>query len=221
MKFLEINLPSKDYYVSQLSFNPYLPSWDDNYGLLHIGLANDSKPQQNPLLSCAILRINPEPFGLKTYTTPIDNPFIRNQSIADEIIALGLGKLNKFLWQKNNIQQVIVHQQINKQQMLSAINIGDDKRNNKTLRTLWQTEQNQQLSLPLLYNGRTLTELPGHLLFFIQSNNKPLQLIALPETQMFAQEKSPVFFTTKLPKQVLPAISTDLYLNSQQQLRVY
>ncbi|REL31460.1 SHOCT domain-containing protein [Thalassotalea euphylliae] len=95
---LRIGLPTSNTAKVQLAFNPYHRAWDDNFGLLYVGLSAIKGFATSPLYSGSILRIKPEQFGLKPYTVPPTNPYVENAEINQEIYRFRLSQLGHFTW---------------------------------------------------------------------------------------------------------------------------
>lgn len=101
---IRIALPAGSKGVEQLAFSANLQAWQEGYGLMYLSLNPVERWQNTPLYSGAILRINPQKFGLKNYTSPTDNPFTKQTKHPHELWAYALGKINRFAWlarQKN------------------------------------------------------------------------------------------------------------------------
>jgi hypothetical protein len=58
--------------IQQLSFNPYLAPWHNDFGLLFIALARSDALKNEALYDGAILRIKPGTQRLSSYTIPAD-----------------------------------------------------------------------------------------------------------------------------------------------------
>ncbi len=220
-EILRVSAPSKAHKIKQLTFNPYAQTWDDNYGLLHIVVANDGGNAKQPLLSGMVLRINPEKFGLKQYTIPPDNPFIKNKDISDEIALLGMGEIHKLIWQKRNTSQLIVNHQVDKRLAISIAQLGDDWRNKKNKYLVWQAPINQKLSLASLYSGKSLKELRNQLLFFSREAEQPWQLNAIALDKLTKENLSPEILWTVTNKNITPSADIELYQDPQGELAIY
>ncbi len=97
-EIIRIALPADSKGISQLAFSGTLQAWQEDYGLLYFSLSQVDNWQNTPLYSGAILRINPQKFGLKNYTSPTNNPFTKQTKHPHELWAYQLGKINKFAW---------------------------------------------------------------------------------------------------------------------------
>jgi sucrose-6-phosphate hydrolase SacC (GH32 family) len=85
-----------------------LKPWSDDYGLLYIALKPDSTLQQSALYSGSILRISPTKFGLKNYTVPTHNPFLKDPKVEDEVIMIGAQNIQQFTWSKKEKNKLIL-----------------------------------------------------------------------------------------------------------------
>lgn len=196
-EIIRVSVPNKHFAINQLSFNPYIPSWDDNFGLLHIALSSADESFNNPLFSGVVLRIRPEKFGLKNYTVPANNPFIKHENIASEITLLGTNKVNNIIWQKRNTQQVVISHERDDKQTFSISQLSNDWRNKYSVANhqLWQQTTKGKVSNAIIYSGKNNTELRNQLLFFTQDSSQKtlsfwqLQALNLSQTN---SEKKPV-----------------------------
>ncbi|MGJ8692611.1 MAG: hypothetical protein ACSHW0_09020 [Thalassotalea sp.] len=164
-EIIRIASPEKTTQIKQLTFNPYLKPWQDEFGSLFIILNQSEKHQETPLYSGVVLRINPDKFGLRNYTIPETNPFNSNAEIDNEIIALGAKNIHKVLWQKKNNQQwfSIVEQAPSKEQpdhtrILTVLSVGDDLRK-EVSKPLWQGASLAKAHQIAWYEGRRLANL--------------------------------------------------------------
>lgn len=157
-EIIRIASPAQTTVIQQLSFNPYLKPWQDDFGALFLTLNSAEEHQQIPLYSGAILRIHPDKFGLRNYTVPESNPFNNNAEVANEIIALGAKNITKILWQKKNNQQWFFLADQAQKTLLSLIDHGDDLRK-ETIAPLWQSDSVKGTQQVIWYEGRKLTDL--------------------------------------------------------------
>jgi hypothetical protein len=171
-------------HIQQLSFNPYVVSWHDNFGLLFIALARSETLKNEALYAGAILRIKPEKFGLKNYTVPADNPFIKSADIHNEIVFIAGQKTEHFDWIKKSTYCLIVQLNQPDANLLIEAKIGDDWRE-----AIPQTQIKKYLPATntkhkiLLYHGGELKSLWGKALHLQQiENDWQLQAIALNST---------------------------------------
>lgn len=158
---LRISVPDNSIVIKQLSFNPYIKSWNDNFGLLYIALNGDEKWSQ-PLFSGVILRISPTKFGLRSFTVPKNNPHLKNNQIHDAIYLLGGQGVEQFIWPDKNSEQVLVSHQYNKKHLLSFTEGQYDWRNSAVKNVLY--EGKDAVRDMLMYQGRQLPLLRSKLL---------------------------------------------------------
>ena len=168
-------------YIQQLSFNPYVEPWHDDFGLLFIALARSETLKSDALYAGSILRIKPERYGLQTYTIPADNPFTKTADIRNEIVFIAGNKTEHFDWIKKSTYSLLI--QFNQQDanMLIEAKIGDDWRE-----AIPQAQIKKRLPVAntthktLLYQGRELKNLWGKALHLQETENDwQLQAIAL------------------------------------------
>lgn len=158
---LRIAVPDESFTIAQLSFNPAVKSWNDNFGLLYISLSGDKK-WQKPLYSGVILRINPAKFGLRSFTIPSDNPFLKDSRIKDAIFLLGGQNIQQFIWPNKNSEQILLVHQYNQKHLLSLTAGRDDWRVKVPQKTLYQSDK--VIDDILMYRGRKLPYLRNKLL---------------------------------------------------------
>lgn len=163
-----VNRPEKA--IVAMRFNPYIKSWHDNFSHLYIALAYDEALKDRPLYSGAILRINPEKFGLRSYTTPNSNPFINQAEIPDELLITGMKQIVQFVWQKNNDQQLIISHIVNKKTLLSQVDYGDSLFTQTPENTLLNGDSALAKESLVLYRGREFKALRNKLLFMTQQD---------------------------------------------------
>jgi hypothetical protein len=114
--------------IRQLSFNPYLAPWHNDFGLLFIALARSDALKNEALYDGAILRIKPEKQGLNNYTIPADNPFTNTADIHNEIVFIAGQNTENFDWIKNSAPNLLVQFNQPDANVLITANIGDDWR---------------------------------------------------------------------------------------------
>ena len=92
---LRVGLPVFDHPIKQLSFNTLAEPGDEDYGLLYVAHGDGSVlsataggGQNNDALG-KILRVNPRPSNGRSYTVPLNNPFVGDPSMLDEVYSLG------------------------------------------------------------------------------------------------------------------------------------
>ena len=168
-------------HIQQLSFNPYVEPWHDNFGLLFVALARSETLKTEALYAGSILRIKPEKYGLQNYTIPVDNPFTKTADIRNEIVFIAGHKTEHFDWIKKSTYSLLV--QFNQQDanVLIEAKIGDDWRE-----AIPQAQIKKRLPAAnekhktLLYHGRELKTLWGKALHLQETENDwHLQAIAL------------------------------------------
>lgn len=157
--------------IGQLSFNPYLKSWSDEFGYLYFSLTPNETLKSSPLYSGSILRINPEKFGLRNYTIPHNNPFIKDPNIQDEIIILGVQNISQFTWSKQTKNQLIVTHAYNHEHLISLSSLGHDYLLTPPKDPLYQ-DKNENIHLSnVYYKGRELDTLWNTILFILPKKN--------------------------------------------------
>ncbi|WP_426358976.1 hypothetical protein ACPUVO_01655 [Pseudocolwellia sp. HL-MZ19] len=217
---LRIASTSADININQLSFNPYLKSWSDDFGLLYIAFENDNTLQKTSLYSGTILRINPNKFGLKNYTIPRNNPFIKNPQVEDEIVVLGAQEIQHFTWSKKTRNQLILTHQFNAEQNISVTPVGSDYLQTEPLNIIYKRKNPDSLLSTVYYRSRELNTLWNKILFIEKVNNQ-WQLSA---TNIVNQSESEVVPTAVLnlnPKQVNPESQLALYIPRENELLIW
>ena len=192
---IRIPIPQKEDAIKQLSFSPYTEPWHEDFGLLYV-LTAKSKANflsQNPLYAGTVLRIKPERFGLQSYTVPVNNPFIKQPEIQNEIALLIGRDVMSFNWIKNGTYSLLMQLNgLEKNQLIQA-KLGDDWREKSSTplikAKLASTKNN---SNALLYYGRELKELWGKVLQLRATDNS-WQLQALSLSSEEQSQTSPSF----------------------------
>lgn len=179
---LRIALTSQSKGINQLAFNPYIKSWNENFGLLYIAFGATEGLKKFPLYSGTILRINPKKYGLRNYSIPNNNPFIRHNNINDAIYTLGNQQIQQFVWPDKNSEQLLVshrYQENNRQQQrLTLSSAGDDWRSRAPTKTLYKSTQTVNEQSMLVYRGRNTPSLLNKLLL-LQNSNSGWRLFSL------------------------------------------
>ncbi|XQW85004.1 hypothetical protein ACOYR1_18065 [Thalassotalea piscium] len=201
-----VNQPEKA--VIGMRFNPYIKSWHDNFSHLYIALAYDVTLKESSLYSGAILRINPEKFGLRSYTTPNNNPFINQPEIPDELLIIGAQQIKQFLWQKNNDQQLIVSHVYDHQPLLSQLDYGDNLLASAPKTTLLKGDVISAKDTLVLYRGRAFKELRNKLLYLTKKEGS-WQLQSLTTTLPFQKNIIHAFSKNELASEDQPAFFED------------
>jgi hypothetical protein len=179
-EIVRIASPDANTQIKQLSFNPYTDKWHDSFGFLHITINENSNYKDVPLYSGALLRINPKKFGLRSYTIPKNNPFIKDTTVNNEIVLLGAGNIQQITWQKRrNTEWFLLIKEDNKTILRKGL-FSNDLRNS-TVDAIWQNKSNNALKHIVWYQGR---ELVNHIYKFIYlvNINKTWQLRSLSIT---------------------------------------
>jgi len=162
---LRVGVPDNSMIIKQMSFSPYIKSWNDNFGLLHVALdGRDKWPQ--PLYSGVILRIDPTEFGLRSFTVPDNNPYLKNSEINDAIYLLGGQEIQQFIWPGKNSEHLLVSHKYNQKHLLSLTDGRDDWRDSASKQVLYQGDDAVQDIL--MYQGRDLPLLRSKLLLLRQ-----------------------------------------------------
>jgi|GEM_PF-771520 len=193
---LRITIPDAKHGIKQLSFNPYIKPWNDNFALLYIALESSDSLSQFPLYSGAILRINPKKFGMRSFTVPDNNPFLKNNKINNSFYLVGAQHIQQFLWPDKNSEQLLIshqYQSNNKQsknsqsyQWLSYSQGGEDWREQAPQHALYKSHKKIHSNQILLYRGRNAPTLHNKLLL-LQKNEKEWRLNSLNHSQEISQ----------------------------------
>lgn len=158
---LRIGVPDNSMVIKQMSFNPYIKSWNDNFGLLYIALNGEQK-WSLPLYSGVILRINPTKLGLRNFTIPNNNPNLKNSEINDAIYLLGGQGVEQFIWPGKSSEHILVSHQYNKNHLLTLTDGRNDWRNSAVKNVVYKAEDT--VYKVLIYHGRQLPLLRSKLL---------------------------------------------------------
>jgi hypothetical protein len=158
---LRISVPDNKMTINQMSFNPYTKSWNEDFGLLYIALNGDKKWPQ-PLYSGVVLRINPATFGLRSFTVPASNPYIKESGIKNEIYLLGAQTIKQFIWPDKSSDTILLSHQYNNKFLLSLTELSNDWRNKSSKDILYQSDR--PIDNILLYRGSSLMGLRNKLL---------------------------------------------------------
>ena len=188
---LRIGVPDNLMVIKQMSFSPYIKSWNDDFGLLYVALSG-GKIWPQPIYSGVILRIDPATFGLRSFTVPKNNPFMKNSQINDAIYLLGGQRIEQFIWPEKNSDHLLVSHQYNNQYQLSLTDGQDDWRDSRVKNVLYQGDD--AVHDVLLYQGRQLPLLRSKLLLLRQKDqNWFIDSLAfnLSDNQQIRDEKKP------------------------------
>ncbi|MBL4899776.1 MAG: hypothetical protein JKX76_09080 [Colwellia sp.] len=164
---LRIGVPDNLMIIKQMSFSPYIKSWNDNFGLLYVALSGNEKKLE-PLYSGVILRINPEKFGLRSFRVPDNNPYLKNSQIHDAIYLLGGQQVQQFIWPGKNSDKILVSHKYDNKHLLSLTDDRNDWRNSAVKHVLYQSDD--AVHDLLVYQGRELPLLRAKLLLLRQKN---------------------------------------------------
>ncbi|WP_114324939.1 SHOCT domain-containing protein [Candidatus Colwellia aromaticivorans] len=162
---LRIGVPDNLMVIKQMSFNPYIKSWNDDFGLLYVALTGNEKWQQ-PLYSGVILRINPAKFGLRSFRVPANNPYMKNSKVNDAIYLLGGQQIEQFIWPGKNSDHILVSHQYENKYLLSLTDGRNDWRSSAVKHILYQSDD--AIHHVLMYQGRQLPLLRSKLLLLSQ-----------------------------------------------------
>tara|TARA_R110000737_G_scaffold15284_3_gene31807 strand:+ start:3849 stop:5963 length:2115 start_codon:yes stop_codon:yes gene_type:complete len=169
---LRIAIQQISEHIQQLSFNPYLEPWHDDYGLLFITLAQSKTLKSQALYAGAILRIKPKKYGLQSYTIPANNPFAKTANIRNEIVFIAGHQIEHFDWIKKSTYSLLVQLNYQDTNVLTQAKLGDDWRE-----AVPQAQIKKRLSPVntkgniLLYHGRELKNLWGKALYLEETEN--------------------------------------------------
>ncbi|AZQ85911.1 hypothetical protein EKO29_19065 [Colwellia sp. Arc7-635] len=169
---IRIAIQQPQEHIQQLSFNPYIEPWHDDFGLLFIALSRNEALKNEPLYAGTILRIKPKKNGLSNYAIPANNPFIKNTDVANEIVFIAGQKIIHFDWIKKSTHSLLVQLKQQEGHILVQAKLGDDWRE-----TIPQTQIKKHLSSintqrkTLFYHGRKIKALWGKVLHLQQLEN--------------------------------------------------
>ncbi len=164
---LRIAVPDNSMTIKQMSFSPYTKPWNDGFGLLYIALNGQDK-WQKPLYSGVLLRINPAKFGLRSFTVPSGNPYLKDSEIKDEIYLLGGQDIKQFIWPDKNSDDLLLSHRYKGKSLLSLAGVQNDWRDNAPDNIIYQGDNS--IEDALLYRGRYLPNLRNKLLILTKAN---------------------------------------------------
>ena len=173
-EILRLSSSEPENQINQLSFNPYVKTWHQNYGYLYISIVGSKSLSSHPLLSGSILRISPTKFGLRQYTVPTDNPFQNNDQVSNEIIATGLGSIQQFFWQKTLTKSLFINRAEQEQRSIFQVDYGSDWRQSRP-KALVQLNSNSNQTVTAIYQGKSTPAFWHHHLSLVNSNGWQLQ----------------------------------------------
>lgn len=188
---VRISLTDVNNSVTQLSFHPDRKPWDADFGLLYIAFSATEALANIPLYSGVILRIDPNQFGLRSYTVPTSNPYIRNVNINDNIFVLGAQQVQQFIWPKKHANQLLIsHHYKNEkltngttQQLLSLSIGGEDWRDIPPQEVIYQSSNLLKKNSILSYRGRDAKNLHNKILMLHSQPQWQLNSLLLHEEQ--------------------------------------
>ena len=220
---LRISVPDTSMAIKQISFNPYIRSWHDDFGSLYVALYGDEK-WKIPLYSGVVLRINPEKFGAHSFRIPDTNPYLKNSQINDAIYLLGAQKINKFVWPGKNSEEILVSHKYDNNYLLSLTDSRTDRlndwRNSGVKNILYRSDDTVHDFL--MYQGRDLTLFRSQLLLLRQMNQhwavSSLDF-NLSDSQQLRDEITPQLVWS-IPSQKLPN-NSQIMLSSNQRGEVF
>jgi hypothetical protein len=201
-EILRVAVPDIDMTIKQMSFSPYSKSWDDDFGFLYIAL-NGQEKRHEPLYSGVLLRINPTKFGLRNYTVPKSNPFIKDNDIKDEIYSLGGQDIKQFIWPEKNSDDILLFHRYKGEFLLSLTSIRNDWRNSPPKKII--NRGDNSIEDALLYRGSNLPDVRNKLLLLTKIKQEwAIQLITTHslETQNLSQENEPQLEWKFTPEQL-------------------
>lgn len=220
---LRISVPDTSMAIKQISFNPYIRSWHDDFGSLYVALYGDEK-WKIPLYSGVVLRINPEKFGAHSFRIPDTNPYLKNSQINDAIYLLGAQKINKFVWPGKNSEEILVSHKYDNNYLLSLTDSRTDRlndwRNSGVKNILYRSDD--AVHDFLMYQGRDLTLFRSQLLLLRQMNQHwAVSSLAfnLSDSQQLRDEITPQLVWS-IPSQKLPN-NSQIMLSSNQRGEVF
>lgn len=175
-ELLRVSSPSSTQKMTKLAFNPYVKSWQDNFGFLYVAINN--MPTKNPqaIYAGSILRINTSKFGLKPYTIPKDNPFISQNNIDNEIAVITASHVIDINWAKGEGTDLVISTSNRQQVLVYPAKLGDDWRAKKPS-PLYAREKSNNVLPGMFYFGRNLNWLWQHY-FSIKPSNGGWQMSA-------------------------------------------
>jgi len=180
-ELIRIGVPSEQSHIKQLAFSPFTKSWSDDFGYLYLALNQGEAYQTLPLYSGAVLRIDPTKFGLRNYTVPTSNPFIKQDDMANELFIVGLQKIEQFTWPHKDNHSLLASHRYKQQQQLTLIQPSDDFRQNAPKKVLYQSNELIAPNSLISYRGRQLAHLWGTSLFLKPNNGQwALHSLAMP-----------------------------------------
>jgi len=178
---IRLGVPSEQTHIKQLAFSPFTKSWNDEFGFLYLALNHDTKHHTLPLYSGAMLRIDPKKSGLRSYTVPTSNPFIKQDGIANELFIIGLQQFEQFTWPHKDSHSFLALHHYQDQQQLTLIKANDDFRQHAPNKVLYLSDEAIAPKSLTAYRGRDFAHLWGTSLFLKPTNGQwALHSLAMP-----------------------------------------
>ncbi|REL28580.1 SHOCT domain-containing protein [Thalassotalea euphylliae] len=186
----------------QLAFNPFHKVWHENFGHLYIGVSQLEGYNHIPLYSGAILRINPDKFGLNPYTVPQSNPFIADTSRADELIYYNLQHLQHFIWRRKTSDTLWIDHIVKSQRQISSLS--DYRQLTEQSKPLIQLESTYASTPQLLhYRGDNFSYLTGQAITIAKYQGETYLANLAPSSSGFSRELSPLFPISSSPESAM------------------
>ncbi|UUO23538.1 hypothetical protein FGD67_10085 [Colwellia sp. M166] len=177
---MRIAINHEQEHIQQLSFNPYIEPWHNDFGLLFIALAKSENLANEALYAGTILRIRPKAYGARSYTTPVNNPFSKQDDILNEIVFIAGQEIIHFNWMKKGNYNFLIQLNHQNSHLLVKAKIGDDWRKSMPAAQIKQRLASvNSPSKTFLYHGRELKNLWGKVLH-LQTTADSWQLQASP-----------------------------------------
>jgi hypothetical protein len=167
---IRIPIKTPDNAIQQLTFDPYLKPWNDDYGQLYFSLGYINELNEHALYSGVILCIYPLMFGARDYTVSASNPFIKTPEISDEIVVLGAQNIEHFFWAKYSHETIFVQHNNQTQHWLSKAKVGVNLDSQPQSNLLKQ--QSIQMPPMMLYQGRNFPNLRNSMVFITHLDNQ-------------------------------------------------
>jgi hypothetical protein len=213
-----IRIPIKNHNagIQQLTFNPYLKPWNDDYGQLYFSLGYVDELKEYSLYSGAILCISPLVFGFHNYTVSESNPFVKTPEINDEVVVLGGQNVEHFFWAKYSHEAIFIEHNNKEQYWFSKAKVGSN------LDSLHQSSllkfKTNEMSTMLLYQGRDFPSLRNSMVF-LSLLDKKWHLNSLPLDSLsdeFPPSRERIITEYLSPKSVL-----SIHQNNHNELIVF
>lgn len=175
-EIFKVAIPTIKHGITQLSFNPYSESWQDDFSQLYIALSQSPQLTKHPLYSGTILRINPQSTATRNYSVPNTNPFYSHKQIEQSIYLLGAGQIKQFIWPDKYAKALLVsHQYLShdtNKHWLSYSQSGEDWRKNSPQQFSYQTDQPVVANRLLVYRGQNAPLLRNKLLLLLKDKTQ-------------------------------------------------